>query len=101
MTTVTEGDLKRLEDLISDGFNKIDQRFDKIDQEIKELKQGQEKLRNDMIEVKAKLSLIEPSMQKLPDLAEKIGELKNWNKFGLGLIGVVIGFIINHFLNSP
>lgn len=66
MATITETDIKELKDLIN-------ARFDKQSEEIRSLQ-------IDVTEVKAKLSIIEPSIQKIPDLAEKVGELKNWRQ---------------------
>lgn len=99
MTAITENDLKRLEDLIN-------ARFDSLENRIKVIESGQQTLHVEMTEVRTKLSTLEPSIQKIPDLAEKVGELKNWKQIGLvfvtavissifsGTIGGVIGWLI-------
>ena len=101
MTTVTESDLKELKDLIIAFREETNNRFT-------QLEKGQETLKLEMVEVKTKLNTLEPSIQKLPDLAEKVGELKNWKQIGLvfvtavissifsGTIGGVIGWLIKN-----
>ena len=52
-----------------------------------------------------RLSNIETSIQKIPDLAEKVGEFKNWKQVGIlllasifsGTIGSFIGWIARGF----
>lgn len=99
MKSITESDLKKLEDLINNRFNQLEDR-------LKILDDGQKTLENGLTEVRAKLTVIEPSIQKIPDLAEKVGELKNWKQIALitisafissittGLIGGVIGWFL-------
>jgi hypothetical protein len=93
MSTVTDNELKRLEDLIIN-------RFDKVDREIAELKKSQEILQTDFATIKGKLSLMEPAFQKLPDLAERVGELKNSNKIAIGGISALIGGFLGFFLRG-
>ena len=99
MTAITEADLKELKDLIIAFREESNNRFTRLEQ-------GQDALKLEMVEVKTKLNTLEPSIQKLPDLAEKVGELKNWKQIGLvfvtavissifsGTIGGVIGWLI-------
>lgn len=73
MAAVTENDLKRLEDLIialRDENRTGIAALQKDTTEIKESLKGLDK----------RLSLVETSIQKIPDLAEKVGELKNWRQ---------------------
>ena len=63
-------------------------------------------MRIELTEVRTELETLKPSIQKIPDLAEKVGELKNWKQIGLiiatamissifsGTIGGVIGWLI-------
>ncbi|MEA5535200.1 hypothetical protein [Crocosphaera sp. XPORK-15E] len=98
MSKVTENDLKRLENLIND-------RFDRLEEGQKTLEDGQKTLEKGQTEIKERLAVIEtrqadwkPSMDKIPDLAEKVGELKNWRQIVIititatisGLVGWVI-----------
>ncbi|MGH8002775.1 MAG: hypothetical protein ACREPR_25920 [Brasilonema sp.] len=106
MTTVTESDLKELKDLIIAFREEANSRFTAIDNRFTGLESTQQTLQLEMVEIKTKLRTLEPSIQKLPDLAEKVGELKNWKQIGLvfvtavissifsGMIGGVIGWLI-------
>lgn len=99
MTTVTESDIKELKDLINSRFDRLEVEQSKQSEQIKNLQIS-------MGEFKGKLSVIESSVQKIPDLAERTGEIKNWKQVSLviitafvssvfsGLIGGVIGWLI-------
>ena len=88
MAAITESDLKELKDLIIAFREESNNRFTRLEE-------GQESLRMEMIEVKTKLNTLEPSIQKVPDLAEKVGELKNWKQIGLVFITAVISSIFS------
>jgi hypothetical protein len=99
MTAVTESDLKRLEDLIVS-------RFDELAQGQRALEKGQQAIEIRLTAIKTRLSDWKPAIDKVADLAEKVGELKNWKQAGLliiaaftssilsSLIGGVIGWLI-------
>lgn len=99
MTTVTESDIKELKDLIiafredtNNRFTAIDNKFNAID--------------NRLTVIETRLDEWRPSIAKIPDLAEKVGELKNWKQIGLffvtafissifsGTIGGIIGWLL-------
>ena len=82
MPTVTDSDLKELKDLINN-------RFDKLEVLIQAMEIGQAKIESRLEEWKN-------SVQKIPDLAEKVGELKNWKQIGLTLSGTFIGAAITY-----
>ena len=78
MSTVTENDLKELKDLIINNH--------------KVLEKGQADLKEHLTEkltaIDKRLAIVEtrledwkPAIDKIPDLAEKVGELKNWRQF--------------------
>lgn len=95
MTTVTESDIKELKQLIQ----KQTEQLTDIQKELGELKVSNGK-------IEATLQSQQTLIQKIPDLAEKVGELKNWKQIGLvfitaaisaiftGTIGGVIGWLI-------
>jgi uncharacterized phage infection (PIP) family protein YhgE len=119
MTAITETDLKRLEDLINSRFNSLEKgqqnlhtRFDSLEKgqqnlqiEVTEIKiklntiepsiQKLPELAEKVTEVRTKLNTLEPSIQKLPELAEKVGELKNWKQIGLILMTAIISSILS------
>ncbi|MBD2772460.1 hypothetical protein [Iningainema tapete] len=106
MTTVTESDIKELKDLIVAFREETGSRFTTIETRLASLEGGQQNLQLETREVRTKLNTLEPSINKIPDLAEKVGELKNWKQIGLvfvtavvssifsGIIGGVIGWLI-------
>lgn len=99
MTTVTESDLKELKDLIGAFRDDVNHRFDEVKQDLNAIDKRLTVIENRLEDWK-------PSMSKIPDLAEKVGELKNWKQIGLvfvtavissifsGTIGGVIGWLI-------
>ncbi len=73
MTSVTENDLKRLEDLINNRFDELEKGLTAIQKEVNDLRVSVGK-------VEGSLQNQQPFVQKIPDLAEKVGELKNWRQ---------------------
>jgi type I site-specific restriction endonuclease len=87
MTAITDSDLKKLEDLINN-------RFDKLEERLQVLETGQKTLEVGLTEVRTKLTCLEPSVQKIPDLAEKVGELKNWKQIAVITLTALISSIV-------
>ena len=83
MATVTENDLKELKDLITAQSGQIAN----IQTQITDL-------RISMGKVEATLQSQQPYIQKIPDLAEKVGELAKWRQIGYGLITGVFGAVL-------
>ena len=106
MSTVTESDIKELKDLIGAFRDDVNNRFDEVKQDLNEVKQDLNGLDKRLTVIENRLEDWKPSMSKIPDLAEKVGELKNWKQIGLvfvtavvssifsGTIGGVIGWLI-------
>lgn len=67
-TTTIETDLKEV-------LAKIDNRLERIETTQSELKES-------IIKIETTLQIQQPYVQKIPDLAEKVGELKNWKQIG-------------------
>ncbi len=85
MATVT--DLKEIKDLLAAGFTRVEDKITDLNNRISRLEgalQGQQ-----------------PYIQKIPDMAEKVGELKNWKQIGITLIGAVIGSFITYLAKIP
>jgi chromosome segregation ATPase len=116
MTAVTENDLKRLEDLIigiANGQKAIENRLTAIENGQSKLTEKVENIDKRLAVVEAKLDEWKPSMAKITDLAEKVGELKNWKQIGLviitafissilsGILGGVIGWLIRSAKFNP
>ncbi len=92
MATVTESDIKELKDLIVAFQQDVSTRLTAIETRL--------------TVIETRLDTWKPAMDKIPDLAEKVGEVKNWKQAGLiiltamvssifsGIIGGVIGWLI-------
>ena len=80
MTAVTENDLKRLEDLITNGIKTLENGQLEIKSDIKSLNGKTENIDKRLTSIEARLEAWKPSIDKTADLAEKVGELKNWKQ---------------------
>jgi len=123
MTAATEKDLKRLEDLIigiANGQKAIENRLTTMENGQKNLELGQSEIKGDIRTLDAKIEglsdrvkVIENAAGKTTDLAEKVGELKNWKQIGVvvitaalssilsGVTGGVIGWLIRAAKVNP
>jgi hypothetical protein len=88
MTTVTESDIKKLKNLINQGFDQIKIELKTLEKDVTDLKIGQG-------EIKVRLTDLESNSRKIPDLAEKVGELKNWKQAGFVIITAFISSIFS------
>lgn len=105
MTAATEKDLKRLEDLIigiANGQKAIENRLTTLENGQKNLELGQSEIKGDIRTLDAKIEglgnrvkVIENAAVKTTDLAEKVGELKNWKQIGVVVITASIGSILS------
>ncbi len=94
MTAVTESDLKRLEDLIINGQAEIKS-------DIKALSAKVDGVDKRLISIETRLEDWKPSIDKTADLAEKVGELKNWRSIAFLILGAVAGWFARSSLNNP
>lgn len=123
MTAATEKDLKRLEDLIigiANGQKAIENRLTTMENGQKNLELGQSEIKGDIRTLDAKIEGLsdrvkvkENAAGKTTDLAEKVGELKNWKQIGVvvitaalssilsGVTGGVIGWLIRAAKVNP
>ncbi|AVQ72809.1 hypothetical protein B5D77_17160 [Microcystis sp. MC19] len=130
MTAATEKDLKRLEDLIigiANGQKAIENRLTSMENRLTTLENGQKNLELGQSEIKGdirtldakieglsdRVKVIENAAGKTTDLAEKVGELKNWKQIGVvvitaslssilsGVTGGVIGWLIRAAKVNP
>jgi len=108
MTAVTESDLKRLEDLIVNGQRAIETRLTNLESGQAEIKSDIKTLSAKVDSIDKRLTSIEtrledwkPSIDKTADLAEKVGELKNWRSIAFLVLGAVAGWFARSSLNNP
>jgi hypothetical protein len=86
MTQATDTDIRELKDLIIGLDKKIDVGFTKMEGELKN--------------IDTRLKLLEANAQKLPDLAEKVGELKNWKQIAIIFFTTVVSGTIGYFIRG-
>lgn len=89
----TDTDLQELKDLINS-------RFDNLEERMKALETGQNKIDTRLTVIETRLEEWKPTVQKIPDLAEKVGELKNWRQIALVVITGTFGSIFGWFLRG-
>ncbi len=101
MTTSSSTEIQQLKDFIQDGFkelkdninqldNKIGQVRDDIKNDIKGLDDRLRAIEIGQAEAKGRMDEWKTAIQKIPDLAEKVGELKNWRQTAFVIIAAVI-----------
>ena len=101
MATVTDTDLQELKDLINSRFEQLDRKIDsKIDAVDKKLDIYIAKTEERLKGIERRLEVMESSVNKIPDLAERMGELKNWRQIALIVITGTFGSIFGWFLRS-
>jgi uncharacterized coiled-coil protein SlyX len=81
-------------------LEKIDVRLDRLEQKIDTNQtRTEEKLNtldNRISKLEGTLQAQQPYIQKIPDLAEKVGELKNWRQISIGVVLASVGAIIGY-----
>ena len=105
MTAVTENDLKRLEDLIVSSMRVIESRLtslengqSEIKSDIKSLNGKTENIDKRLTSIEARLEAWKPSIDKTADLAEKVGELKNWRSITFLVLGAILGWFARNLI---
>jgi hypothetical protein len=71
MATITDSDLKEIKDLINGLNGKIEANQVRTEEKLNSID-------NRISKLEGTLQAQQPYIQKIPDMAEKIGELKNW-----------------------
>lgn len=100
MTTPTDIELRELKELISQGFSEVKGEIKQLETKIVELNERQVRVEARLDGLDKRLSSVETSVQKIPDLAEKVGELKNWRQIALIVISVIVAATFGWFLRD-
>ncbi|NJK58710.1 MAG: hypothetical protein HC939_23400 [Pleurocapsa sp. SU_5_0] len=104
MTSSTESELRELKELILSQNEKLETKIDKLQKDVSnlkdELKEDITTLRVDVGKMQVRMDEWSNSIQKIPDLAEKVGELKNWRQIAVivitGTVGTILGWIVRN-----
>ena len=83
MATVTDSDIKYIKDILVNLQGQMND------------------LRISVGKIEATLQSQQASVQKIPDLAEKVGELKNWEQIALTISGALICGAITYLIKMP
>ncbi|MGL6339600.1 MAG: hypothetical protein ACRC80_10720 [Waterburya sp.] len=101
---ITQSELAELLEEIRQGFKTVNN-------SLSQLEKGQVEVKVELNGIEKRLTNVESSVQKIPDLSEKVGELKNWKQIGVivitalissiftGTIGGLIGWILRGMKN--
>ena len=107
MSTTSSTEIQQLKEFIKDNFNNLDQKIDKVQAELKEdINQVKFELKEDINQVEKRvikvesnlegmdkrLSNVESAIQKIPEISEKFGELRNWRQIAFIIIAAVVGW---------
>jgi hypothetical protein len=90
MATVTRSDLKELKELIVAFREDTNKRFTGVENRLSGIEN-----RLTIVETRLDEWRRRPAMAKIPDLAEKVGELKNWKQVGLIVVTVALSSILS------
>jgi uncharacterized ion transporter superfamily protein YfcC len=97
MTAATDTDIQQLKDLIAAG-NAATQK--QIGDLTLEMRLGFSDLRGELKTIDVRLKNLESNSQKIPDLAEKVGELKNWKQIAIVIFTATVGGAIGWFIRT-
>ncbi len=86
---------------VNQKIDHLDQKIDHLDQKIDHLDQKIDKNSAEIVDLKISIGKVDtslnewrPSIQKIPDLAEKIGEAKNWRQIVIIAITVILTWLV-------
>ncbi|HAC63506.1 MAG TPA: hypothetical protein DCF68_08175 [Cyanothece sp. UBA12306] len=78
---------------IEEMFSRLEQKMDKLEGKL-------DKQTEDIATIKATLQTQQPLIQKIPDLAEKVGELKNWRQIVIITVTATVSGVIGWFIRG-
>ena len=89
-----ENKIDSLEDKLNNKIEKLDNKIDnaetKLNNKIEKLDNKIDKQSEEITVIKSTLQTQQQLIQKIPDLAEKVGELKNWRQIVVITITAII-----------
>jgi uncharacterized protein YdcH (DUF465 family) len=104
MTQATDVDIRELKDLIVGLDRKIDAGFAQIETKFAKLDGRIDTLETKMIgkfdTVNARITNLESNTKAVADLAEKVGEFKNWKQIAIVIFTTVVGGAIGWFVKG-
>jgi predicted nucleic acid-binding Zn-ribbon protein len=95
-----DGNQKELKQEIKDVNTKLDTIQKEITQKIDKQSEEIGTFKTEIGTIKATLQGQQPLVQKIPDLAEKVGELKNWRQLLIITVTATVSGIIGWFVRG-
>jgi chromosome segregation ATPase len=100
MTQASDVDIQELKDLITRLDRKIDVGFANVDTKFSEVRGEIKDARGDIKTLDARLNNLESNTKSIADLAEKVGELKNWKQIAIVIFTATVGGAIGWFVKT-
>jgi predicted nucleic acid-binding Zn-ribbon protein len=97
MATVTESDIKDLKDLIVAFREDVNTRMSALETRVAVIETRLSAIETRLTVIETRLDTWKPSIDKIPDLAEKVGELKNWRQIAFVAITATTGALVGWF----
>jgi predicted S18 family serine protease len=90
MTASSDTDIRELKELILNlekkvetGFAEVKREIEQIDQRVRTIEIGQVRIEESVRSLETRIDDQKSAIAKIPDLAEKVGELKNWRQIAI------------------
>lgn len=104
MAVTIESDLKEY-------LDRFEQKLDNLQKDVTDLKLGQaeikgeikaldERLSGQITAINSRLKTVETSIQKISDLAEKVGELKNWRQIAVITVTALVSGVVTWLIRA-
>lgn len=91
MNTISEADIQQIKESIGAGFAQVNTKLEQVNTKLDNIDKR-------LIAVETTLSAWKPSIDKVSDLAEKVGELRGWKQIALVVISAFGGGLFGWFL---
>jgi hypothetical protein len=108
MTQATDTDIQQIKDLITAGSAATQKQIadlaisnqKQIADLDKKIEVGFAEMKGELKTIDTRLKNLESNSQKIPDLAEKVGELKNWKQIAIVIFTAAVGGTIWWFIRT-
>ena len=119
MTSATDTDIREIKDLITAGNTATQKQIadlaiatqkqvadlamsnqTQIADLREEMRLGFSEMKGELKTIDTRLKNVESNSQKIPDLAEKVGELKNWKQIAIVIFTATVGGAIGWFIRT-
>jgi archaellum component FlaC len=94
------GRLEEKTDAIDNRLGRLEEKTDAIDNRLGRLEEKTDAINKQTTVIETRLDTWKPAIDKIPDLAEKVGELKNWRQTAFLIITAFVSGIFGWFLRG-